>query len=80
MTNHLSLKMLEKDSCLSLLLMSFWQCFVSVLSSALKLADASASRHISASCELIPFRLAWHCLMLVTDRTLPPIFTWMESC
>lgn len=76
---YLSLKRLEKADLLSVCCISFLQCFASVLIFlSLILADASTSRHICTSSALSPWRLAWHCLMLVTDSILPPSFTWSQ--
>lgn len=76
---HLSLKRPEKDDLKSILSVSFLQCFSSALTVALMVADASASRHIWTSSVVRPCRLAWHCLMLVTDWTPPPSFTWNDG-
>lgn len=76
---YLSLKRSEKEFLFSNFSEAFWQCFVSAFIVALMLADASASRHSSTSPKLSPCRLAWHCLMLVTESILPPSFTWDDT-
>lgn len=76
---YLSLKRSEKEFLFSNFSEAFWQCFVSAFIVALMLADASASRHSSTSSKLSPCRLAWHCLMLVTESILPPSFTWDDT-
>ena len=73
---YLSLNMLEKLALFSVFVLSSWQR----LNSASRplsptLTDASTSRHTCTSSTLRPCRLAWHCLMLVTDCTVPPRFT-----
>lgn len=63
----------------SIFSVSFLQCFTSDFMVALMVADASASRHICTSSVLRPCRLAWHCLMLVTEWALPPSLTWKHT-